>query len=137
VREQASDWILQNIPQGKSTLVVKNYDEDDFFNPIMSSRYSNWAVLLTYGSDSQTLFTDKKLDYVVLHELLYADMERLGNKHPRKEVREFFEALTNARFKLIKEIKEPVQFLGIDFSRSFEALDYSVINPGIRIYQAP
>lgn len=135
VREQASDWITQNIPRGKSTLVVKNYEGDDFFNPIMPLQYTNWVVLLTNGSDSRALFTEKKFDIVVLHELFYVDMERLGSNHPRKEVWEFFEALTKTQFKLIKEIKMPVQLLGVDFSGSFDAIDYIVVNPGIRIYQ--
>jgi hypothetical protein len=64
-------------------------------------------------------------------------MERLGSHHPRKEIRDFYEAMTSAGLKLVKEIKAPVQFLGIDFSSSFEAIDFSVINPGIRIYQSP
>ena len=136
VRELASEWIAQNIPQGKSTLLVKQYDEDDFFNPIMSPRHNNMAVLLTDGSDSRRLFIEMKFDNVILHELLYSDMERLGSHHPRKEIRDFYEAMTSAGLKLVKEIKAPVQFLGIDFSSSFEAIDFSVINPGIRIYQA-
>jgi hypothetical protein len=64
-------------------------------------------------------------------------MERLGSQHPRKEIRGLYEAMTSAGLKLVKEIKAPVQFLGIDFSSSFEAIDFSVINPGIRIYQSP
>jgi hypothetical protein len=78
-----------------------------------------------------------KLDYVILNELLYSDMERLGSRHPREEVRDFYEAMKNAEMKLVKEIKVPVRFFGLDFSRSFEAIDFSVINPGIRIYQTP
>lgn len=136
-RVQASEWVAQNIPQGKSTLLVKQYDGDDFFNPVITSKHNNMAVLLTDGSDSRRLFTEIKFDDVILHELFYRDMERLGSRHPRKEVWDFYEAMTGAGLKLIKEIKVPVQFLGIDFSGSFEAIDFSVINPGIRIYQAP
>lgn len=76
-------------------------------------------------------------DYLVLHELLYADMERLGSQHPRKEVREFYENIVNAKLKLVAEIKLPMNFLGVDFSGLFQAMDFSIINPGIRIYQAP
>lgn len=137
VREQTSDWIAQNIPQGKSTLVIKSYDEDDFFNPIIPPQYINMAILLVKGSDSRRLFAEMKFDYVVLHELFYSDMERLGSRHPREEVWGFYEGMTSAGLKLVKEIKIPVQLLGIDFSGSFEAMDFSVINPGIRIYQVP
>jgi len=137
VRVLSSEWITQNIPRDKSILVIKGYDEDDFFNPTIPPNHSIAAAFLTKGSDSRGLFVQKMFDYIVLHELLYADMERLGSKHPRKEVWGFYEGMTGARLKLIKEIKVPVQFLGIDFSGSFEAMDFSVINPGIRIYQAP
>lgn len=136
-RVQASEWIAQNIPQGKSTLLVKQYDGDDFFNPITSSKHNNMTVLLTDGSDSRKLFAEIKINNVILHELFYRDMERLGHRHPRKEVVDFYEAMTGAGLKLVKEIKVPVKFLGMDFSSSFEAIDFSVINPGIRIYQSP
>lgn len=137
VRVQASKWITQNIPQGKSTLLVKQYDGDDFINPIMSPRHHNLSVLVTDGLDSQKIFSEMKIDYVILHELFYADIERLGSRHPRKVAWDFYEAMTGASFKLVKEIRVPVQFLGIDFSGSFEAADFLVVNPAIRIYQAP
>ncbi len=137
VRELSSEWITQNIPHGKSTLLVKQYDGDDFFNPIMSPQHNNVSVLLTDGVDSRELFEKKMFDYIVLHELFYVDMERLGDRHPRKEVALFYEGMRDAGLKLVEEIKIPVKFLGLDFSGWFQALDYSVISPGIRIYQSP
>ncbi len=137
VRVIASEWLTEHIPRDKSILLVKSYEEDDFFNPAIPPDLSIAAAHVTKGSDSRVLFVEKRYDYIVLHELFYADMERLGNRHPRKEVALFYEGMTGAGLKLVKEIKIPVKFLGIDFSASFEALDYSVINPGIRIYQSP
>ena len=137
VRELSSEWITRNIPRDKSILFIKGYVEDDFFNPAIPPYHSVSAALLTKGSYSGGLFAKKTYDYVVLNELLYADMERLGNRHPRKEVREFYENMKNAKLKLVSEIKVPVQFLGLDFSGWFRSMDYSVINPGIRIYQMP
>lgn len=137
VRVHASEWIAQNIAQGKSVLLVKQYDGDDFFNPIMSTQHNHMAVLLTDGSEPRRLFTEVKIDNVILHELFYRDMERLGSRHPRSEVMDFYESMTSSGLKLFKEFKIPVKFLGIDFSGSFEAIDYSIINPGIRIYQSP
>lgn len=136
-RVHASEWITQNIPQGKSTLLVKQYDGDDFINPIMSPRHNNLSVLVTDGLDSQKIFSEMKIDYVILHELFYADLERHGSRHPRKVAWDFYKAMTGSSFKLVKEIRIPVQFLGIDFSGSFEAADFQVVNPAIRIYQAP
>lgn len=137
VRDLSSEWIAQNIPQDKSILVVKGYEEDDFFQPTIPPHHSISAAYVTRGSDPRVLFVQKMFDYIVLHELFYADMERLGNRYPREEVRLFHEGMTSAGLKLVKEIKVPVQFLGMDFSSSFEAVDFSVINPGIRIYQSP
>lgn len=137
VRELSSEWITGNIPRDRPILFIKGYVEDDFFNPMIPPYHSVSAALLTNGSLSGGLFTQKMYDYVILNELLYADMERLGNRHPRKEVREFYENMTNAKLKLVEEIKVPVQFLGLDFSGWFRSMDYAVINPGIRIYQVP
>jgi hypothetical protein len=137
VRQVSSDWITRNIPRDKSILFIKSYEEDDFFNPAIPPRHSVAAAFLTKGSDSRGLFMEKKFDYIVLHELLYVDMERLGDRHPRKEVALFYEGMSGAGLKLVKEIKIPVKFLKMDFSGWFQALDYSVINPGIRIYQSP
>lgn len=136
-RELSSEWITQNIPRDKSILVIKGYDVDDFFNPTVPPHHNISAAYLKKGGDSRELFKQKNFDYLVLHEILYADMERLGSRHPSKEVRQFYENMKNAGLKRITEIKVPARFLGIDFSGSFEAMDYTVINPGIRIYQAP
>lgn len=137
VRIHASEWIAQNISQGKSVLLVKQYEGDDFFNPIISSQHNLMVVLLTDGSKPRRIFTEVKIDNVILHELFYRDMERLGSRHPRNEVKEFNESMTSSGLKLLKEFKLPLKFLGMDFSGSFEAIDYLVINPGIRIYQSP
>lgn len=136
-RVLASEWVTQHIPQGKTILLVKQYDGDDFINPIMSSRHNNLAVLVTDRGNSEKIFSEIKIDYVVLHELFYADVERLGSQHPRKEARDFYETMTGAGFMLIKEIRVPVKFFGMDFSGSFEAADFQVVNPAIRVYQAP
>lgn len=137
VRVLSSEWITHNIPRDKSILVIKGYVEDEFFNPTIPPYHSLSAAYLFKGSDSRELFTPIMFDYLVLHELLYADMERLGSQHPRKEVREFYENIVNAKLKLVAEIKVPMNFLGVDFSGLFQAMDFSIINPGIRIYQAP
>lgn len=135
-RVLASEWVTQHIPQGKTILLVKQYDGDDFINPIMSSRHNNLAVLVADRGNSEKIFSEMKIDYVILHELFYADVKRLGSRHPRKEAWNFYEAMTGAGLTLVKEIKVPVQFFGIDFSGSFEAADFQVVNPAIHIYKA-
>lgn len=137
VRVLSSEWITENIPHDKSIFVIKRYQEDDFFNPAVPPHHNVSAAFLTKWMDSRGLFEQKAFDYLVLHELLYADMERLGDHYPGKEVREFYANMKSAKLKLVREFKVSPQFLGIDFSGWFEAMDFSVINPGIRIYQMP
>ena len=62
-------------------------------------------------------------------------MERLGDRHPSKQSRVFYDSLVNSRYKLIKEFKYPIKYMGLDFSSSFSSFDYTAINPGIRIYK--
>jgi 4-amino-4-deoxy-L-arabinose transferase-like glycosyltransferase len=135
VRVLSSEWITENLPSDKSILVIKSYLEEDFFNPVVPPPHRVSAAFLINGSDSRRLFAPQMFDYLVLHELLYADMERLGERHPRKEVSEFYENMKSAKLTLVKEYKVPFEFLDIDFSGWFEAVDFLVINPGIRIYQ--
>jgi len=134
-RDEASSWILENIPRGKTVLMIQQYSGDDFFNPTLPPAVHNEkTIVLSNGFDTRMYLADNKVDYVIQNEFLYSDMERLGERHPRKEVREFNNTMGTKDLKLINEFKKPVRFLGIDFSRSYQAIDYMVINPGIRIY---
>lgn len=135
VRELATEWIDQHVPHGSSIVAVKTYLEDDFFNPVIPKHYTYHSVLLRGQSAGAQLFREQRYDYLILHEYHYKNMERLGPRHPSAQSRLFHEALVNSRYRLIKEFKQPVSFLGIDFSGSFSSNDYTIVNPGIRIYQ--
>lgn len=134
VRDVAAEWIGENIPAGSSVLTVKTYREDYYFNPVISEKLRHPLFYLSERSDSRALFRDSRFDYLVLNEYLYKDMERLGDRHPSRQSWIFYDSLVKSRYKLIKEFKYPIKFLGIDFSSSFSSHDYTVINPGIRIY---
>jgi hypothetical protein len=135
VRELATEWIDQHVPHGSSIVAVKTYKEDDFFNPVIPKHYAYHNFPLVERGDGTQLFREQRYDYLILHEYHYKDMERLGPRHPLTQSRLFYEALVNSRYRLIKEFKQPVSFLGIDFSGSFSSNDYTVVNPGIRVYQ--
>jgi hypothetical protein len=135
IRDVAAEWIGANIPAGSSVLTVKTYREDYYFNPVISENLHHEIFYLSERSDSRALFRDSKSEYLVLNEYLYKDMERLGNRHPSKQSRIFYDSLLNSRYKLIKAFKYPIEFLGLDFSTSFSSFDYTIINPGIRIYK--
>jgi len=137
VRTLSGEWIAENIPRDKSIVVIKNYLEDNFFNPSIPSSHRVAAEFVFKGNDNSRLFVPGNYDYVVLHEMFYSDIERLGERHPQQEIRDFYANWKRANMGLVKEWKIPFRFLGIDFSGSFTAMDFSVINPGIRVYRAP
>ena len=135
IRDVASEWIARNITPGARILMVRTYLEDTFFNPVIPTGYKPDFFLLKEWYDSRSLFEGLEYDYIILHELLYKNMERLGERHPSRQSRIFFKSLMQNPYQLIKEFKNPASFLGVDFSSSFTSRDYSVVNPGIRIYR--
>lgn len=135
VRELATEWIDRHVSNDSSIVALKSYKEDDFFNPVLPKHYAYHNFFLVRGGDGAQLFREHRYDYLILHEYHYKDMERLGPRHPLIQSRLFYEALLNSRYRLIKEFKQPVTFLGIDFSGSFSSNDYTIVNPGIRVYQ--
>lgn len=135
VRDIVSGWIRENVAPGSSFVTVKTYREDHYFNPVIPETLEHTVFYLVQGNDSQSLFRNHKFDYLVLNEYIYKSMERLGSKHPLEHYRQFHEALANSGYRPIKELKNPVNILGVDFSHSFASHDYTIVNPGIRIYR--
>lgn len=135
VRELVTEWIDLHVPRDASIVAMKSYKEDDFFNPVLPRHNAYRNFFLVKQGDATLLFREHRYDYLILHEYYYRDMERLGNRHPSTQSRLFHEGLLNSRYRLVKEFKQPVTFLGIDFSGSFSSNDYIVVNPGIRVYQ--
>lgn len=135
VRELATKWIEKNIPTGASIALARAYLEDNFFNPVVPPGYRSSFFLLRDSVDSTAVFRGNRHDYLVLHEYFYKNMERLGDAHPSPEARRFHHALKASPYRLVAEFKQPVSFLGIDFSSWFSSNDYTIPNPGIRIYR--
>lgn len=135
VRNVTTEWIQRNLPEGSSILVIRSYSEDYYFNPVVPENYKTSIFFMTEGNDSQSLFRDYRFDYLILHELLYKNMERLGAGHPYPHARVFHESLVNSRYKRIQEFRQPIEAMGIDFSSWFASHDYVIANPEIRVYQ--
>lgn len=135
VRQLASQWIIKNIAPGSSIIVVKTYVEDDFFNPVIPSQYRRSVFFLNDHTDGSQIFREKRQDYLVLNEYIYKNMERLGDSYPSLQARRFYHGLTSGSYRLLVQFKQPVSFLGMDFSGWFAANDYGFVNPGIRIYR--
>jgi hypothetical protein len=97
---------------------------------------SSAVFYLIPGADVRQLFDRKDpFEYLVMHEYVYRNMERLGENHPSRETREFGRFLASSRYRLLEEFKPSATFLGISFAGSFSANDYTLVNPGIRIYR--
>lgn len=135
VRDIATQWIKENVPRGSSILIVRTYLEDEFFNPVVPNGYDGVIFPLDDRSDSRLLFWDNRFDFLVLHEVLYRNMERLGERHPYKHMWQFYQSLLESRYKAVTAFKQPTEVLGMDFSSWFTSEDYLIVNPGIRIYR--
>lgn len=137
VRDEAAAWIEQNAPKGSSILRIRHYmaPPDEFFNPPMTPGYKHVVFFLGgIYTDSAEVFERQKFDYLVLNEATFRNMERLGDQHPRRSVREFRQRLNASRYVMIKEFNRPVVLWAIDFSGSFASTDYVIPRPRIRIY---
>jgi hypothetical protein len=135
VRDVVSDWIAREVDPGTTILTVRQYLEDVYMNPVIAPDRRNLILLLGPGADATALFAHEPIEYVILHEMVYLNMERLGDRHPQAQVPAFRRALEEAGYTLVREFKQPVVALGIDFAHNYTAHDYAVVNPGIRVYR--
>lgn len=135
VRDQASEWIQANIAQGAAIVTVENYVGDSYFNPVIAPSFRHLVFLLGGDAKSEALFADDRVNYIVLNEFTFKNMERLRDRHPSAAYREFYQSLAQSPYTMIKAFKQPVELFGIDFSGSFSAFDYSIVNPEIRLYR--
>jgi len=135
VQDVAKDWIAAEIPAGSSIGTFRQYREDVYFNPVIPHGFQHIVLPLVAGVDPAAWLDRERPQYLVLHEFIYKNMERLGARHPQRQVYQLLQALQTGKYQLVREFKQPVDFLGLDFSSNFSAHDYSVVNPGIRIYR--
>lgn len=135
VREVATAWIDRNVPSGTMVATVRHYLAEEFFNPTIPKDRVNAVLLLEDRSEPRALLASRRLEYVVLSEMTYASMDRLGDDHPTPIVRELRQGLIDGGYEVVQEFKQPTTMLGIDFADRFSAHDYLVVNPGIRIYR--
>lgn len=137
-RDITADWIRANVPIGASIVTVRRYLDDVqgdvYLNPIVPEGYRHQPFYLLPKSDPRAMI-DSRPDYIVLNDELYLNMERLGSRHPSQITYSFYRALAGSRYRLVHETKQPVTFFGMNFEGSFSSSDFSVVNPGLRIYR--
>jgi hypothetical protein len=134
VRDVAISWIVENVPKNSTILMLWGYVEDVYFNPMLPEGFQEGSVLLRKNSDVTPLL-DGSYEYLILNEFTYKNMERLGARHPLAETYALYRALQSSRYRLIEQFKQPTAFLGVDFGDLFSEMDYTIPNPGIRIYR--
>lgn len=133
VRDAAAAWIRQTLPPGAGLVTVRQYAADVYFLPPLGN--DALALVLAEGVDAGALLEDPRATHLIVHENVYHNLDRLREAHPSSSARSLLATLESGHYTLLREFKRPVVAGGLDFSRSFEALDYRVINPGIRIYR--
>jgi|GEM_PF-1476068 len=134
-QDVAKDWIAAEIPLGATIGTFRQYREDVYFNPVIPHGFKHIVLPLVPDAEPAEWLERERPQYLVLHEFIYKNMERLGERHPQRHVYALLNALQTGKYELVKEFKQPVAILGVDFSANFSAHDYTVVNPGIRIYR--
>lgn len=134
IRDEASAWLSQNLEKGTVVASAMAYRGDVYFLPPVPASNRKVQLVLSKEEASAAIFDRHERFYVTISQYIYKDVDRLGGRHPIKGYVDFL-ALLRTRCKLLREFNRPVEFLGIDFSSSFDAFDYAVVNPGIRVYQ--
>lgn len=133
VRDAAAAWMRQALPPDAGIVTVRQYAVDVYFLPPLGA--GALAFVLAQDADARVLLDEARVTHLVVHENTYGNLDRLREAHPSAPARSLLAVLESGRFQLLREFKQPVTAAGIDFSRYFEALDYRVINPGIRVYR--
>jgi hypothetical protein len=133
VREEAADWIIEHAPAKSGIATVWQYNTDVYSNPVIRGDFRVFAIIT--DDNAERALSSGVVDFLVVNETVYKNMDRLGDRHPYEGIRAYRKAFEAAPYRLVAEFQKPVTFAGLDFSGTFTSQDYGLINPGIRIYQ--
>ncbi|MEW6556596.1 MAG: glycosyltransferase family 39 protein [Elusimicrobiota bacterium] len=143
VRDESSEWIEKNIPEGKKIAVPDVY----FWNPsIVMTNYWYKETEPFYANIKkykifQTEWDIKKLekinpDYVVLADYEYYPILKLKDKYPHPELMPFLEEIMQSdRYTLIKKFEKKPKLFGIIPIGGFFPPEFRMVNPTILIYK--
>ena len=136
VRELAKAWVVENVQPSQCLLQVKAYEAEEMYQVEFGDSRCNGSIRLDRkDNDFTTAFADNALTHVLLHQHLYASMERLQDRHPDKDHADFYRAMTAAGFTVVHEVKVEPVLAGLNFASWFTALDMTYVNPTFRVYQ--
>ncbi len=134
-RELATSWIEAHIPKDASIVEIEQYAQDVYLNPRIPAGYRHFKFTLDAGTEGLLLDESPDHDYIVMNSAIYLNMDRLGVRNPLNGAHKLQEILESGHYQLATEITLPVRLLGVDYSRQFTSQDFSIINPGERIYR--
>jgi len=136
VRDLTRQWVDSNVPPARCLVMAKAYNAEEMYNPAFTSaRCLGTTRLDDDAKDYTKVFAEKPIDYLLIHQHLYASMERLGAAHPVARYAHFYSALLGAGFTVVHEQQVRPVLFGVDFSSWFSSLDMTYTNPSLRIYQ--
>jgi len=133
VRDATAAWIRHALPADAGIVTLRQYPSDVYFLPPLGN--DALSFVLADDAEPRVLLDHPRASYLVVHENTFGNLDRLRGLHPSASARSLLEVLESGRFELLREFKRPVAIAGVDFSQRFQALDYRVVNPGIRIYR--
>jgi hypothetical protein len=138
VREEASEWIVKNIPRGATVAIVKNF----FWTPPVLKQYEPPYKLLTGGAPNISdalLGLEKaceKADYLVLSEFEYRDyVDTPVEKFYPEQSRIIRNIFSGKNFEKAAEFYSEPHFLGFTFKQDFPPADMLFPNPRIFIFK--
>lgn len=143
IRDEASEWIETNIPEGKKIAVPDVY----FWNPsIIMTLYwyketepfykglKKYKIIQT-SWDLNSLRKSNP-DYVILADFEYYPILQLKNKYSHPELMPFLvEIMKTKRYKLIKKFEKKLELFGITPIGGFLPPEFRMVNPTILIYK--
>lgn len=143
VRDEASEWIENNIPEGKKIGVPNVY----FWNPsivMMEFWYKETEPFykgIKKYKISQLLWDIEILkkenpDYVILTDFEYHPILKLKDQYPHPEVMPFLERIMQSKYYvLLKKFEKKPELFGIVSINSFLPVELRMVNPTILVYK--
>jgi len=143
VRDEASEWIESNIPEGKRIAVPNVY----FWNPsivMMEHWYKNNELFLKEVKQYKIfqVWYDLELlkkanpDYIFLADFEFYPLLNLKNKYTHPEMTALLNEITKSgKYRLVKVFERPPKIFGIKTMCGFPPHEWRYINPEIRAYQ--
>ena len=135
-RDRTSDWLSAELRPGTSVVTFRQFQYDRSFNPVVPKGLVDSPFPLFTGTDPALVAASPLGEVLVVSDDLYANIERLGARHPNDAQRRLGAVLApGGPYELAATIVAPVRLLGIDFSGWFRSQDFRILHPTLRVYR--